>query len=723
MQSDTDRLFRLVHSYRILAITTVNHCVSNTIYSLEIPHAVQRMMLVVLLILLLSSPAQADNDNAVPSAVNAGLQSNAWPVIDVASLDQPTVSIMPQLLYQRREHEDRATADALRHDTAWSPVGEAVIASAFTPATIWLAGRLQNTSDTEIVRTVRIARWRLHQVDISLFDTASGRLLIDTPVGLAALRDSGQLDIDLGARPGITLTLPPGSDVLLMVRVNDRSIPELDVALWAPDATHRQLQHALVWETALLVTAIVIAMVLLLQLKWSFAIAAAFILFSTVFELAYERPLLIWLLPSLADHLIPLFTITGAAAIVGLNLFSLAMLGVFRHRALLRAYSVVGIVMLGAGLSTLVVEAHELARYLVTHLGLVLMVLWPLVAWVWRDRNLPYGGLLASMLTLLWLSALVRLIMASIIDSMPRLSDVLIDSTLTIWLGSLLLSFVAQLTAIGVAVMSSRGLREREARARALAEERRFGETFARGVVHDVNNLLTVLALELHALDAPEGEYTPEQRQAMIAMARQIIEQGATLARGSLMLSVSDPLRSTPVDVDALLTRLQSRMRETVSPDVRLVREDTGTVPHAWTCEPALELSLMNMILNADQAISGDGEIRLRVAVKRWVDSPQLDLGVLPDRTCLVVSIEDTGHGIPKAVRERLFEPRTSTRQAIGNNSGHGLGLFMVGQFVRKSDAGLRVGSSPEGGARFELLLPIAETRVSTIDTADQVAA
>jgi len=322
--------------------------------------------------------------------------------------------------------------------------------------------------------------------------------------------------------------------------------------------------------------------------------------------------------------------------------------------------------------------------------------------------------LLASVLTLLWLTSLSRLALASIVDSLQQLSLLAIASTLTVWIVSLLLSYVSLLTAIGVAVLSSRGLREHEARAQALAEERRFGETFARGVVHDVNNLLTVLALELHALDAPEGDYSPEQRQAMIATARQIIEQGATLTRGSLMLSVSDPLRNTSVDIDALLTRLQSRMRDTICPDVRLVREDTGSVPHAWTCEAALELSLMNMILNADQAISGYGEIRLRVAVKRCTASPQLDVGRLPGVPCLVVSIEDTGHGIPKTVRKRLFEPRSSTHQAISANSGHGLGLFMVGQFVRKSDAGLRVGSSPEGGARFELFLPIARTQAPT---------
>jgi len=669
----------------------------------DIQHARLSISLLMPLLFLLVGLAAAALVSAQPArgSLLDERSTAALVPIELARLEQPT-SILADLQLLRRPYGDTAGALEVLGDPGWQPVGHDVVASPFKPATLWLRGWLRNDSEATLSGAVSVQPWRLQHIDFTVLDPLDGSVLLATPVGLSALQVSGTPSPIFGVRPGMALELPPGSERLVMIRLTDRTISEVSVWLQTPAQATANMQVGLVLQSTLLAVTLTIVVILLLQLRWSFALAAVFLLASTAFELSYERWLLLWIFPSLSNHLIPLFSTTGAIAIVGFSLFSLAMLGAFRHRGLWWLHAGVGTLLIGIGLSTVFIDAHHLARQAITHGGFLLLLIWPLCAWGWRDRTLPYGQILAALLTVCWLATMGRLLIAMTVVA-PSTAPML-------WLASLLISCATLLAALGMAVVSTRDLRARAARDAALAQEREIGEAFARGIVHDVNNLLTVLSLELHQLEAPADQYTAVQRRDMMATARQVIEQGSIMTRGSLMLSTRDALPLAPVCVEQLLERLAGRMQDTVSPQVRLMHEviSPPPLPLVQTCEVALELSLMNMILNADQAITGRGEIRLQAGLQAFEQAPALDLGTLASRQCLVISVEDTGHGIDPRLRPRLFEPLVSSRCCDGRPCGHGLGLFMVAQFVRNSGAGLRVGPSPEGGARFELLLPLA---------------
>jgi signal transduction histidine kinase len=677
-------------------------------------------LLVLFTCLLFSSLAPAalvDARTGGPSLSPAGgLQAAgpaSWPAAEAAPIaiaeHAHRTHILAALQVLRRAHDDVADVREVLAAPDWAPVGDALIASSFKPATLWLLGRLRNDSDVTQTRALSVQPWRVEHIEFSVIDPIDGTVLQTVPGGIAALRTTGTPSATFGVQPGITLEVPAGSERLLLIRLTDRTIGEVDVWLQTPEQASAELQVDLVIQSVLLAAALTIAVILLLQLRLSCTLAAVFLVASIAFELSYERWLLVWLFPSLVGHLIPLFTTAGAIVIAGFSVFSLAMLGVFRHRPLAWLHALVSALLVGVALSTLMIDAHHLARLTITVCGLGLLLLWPLFAWGWRDRTLPYGRILAGVLTVCWLATTARLLIAMLL--------VPLSTAPMLWLTSLVISCATLLAAVALAVLSARDLRERAARDAMLASEREIGEAFARGIVHDINNLLTVLSLELHQLEAPAGQYTAVQRRDMVATARQVIEQGSVMTRGSLLLSTRTPLPLAPVCVGELLQRLAGRMRDAVSPQVRIVRTLTTPepLPRVQTCEVALELSLMNMILNANQAITGCGEIRLQAGVLADTHKQAPDLGVLPGSShCMVISVEDTGHGIDPQLRNRLFEPLVSTRCRDGGPCGHGLGLFMVAQFVRLTGAGLRVGHSPEGGARFELLLPLAASHAGT---------
>ncbi|MBB2200308.1 response regulator [Gluconacetobacter tumulisoli] len=256
--------------------------------------------------------------------------------------------------------------------------------------------------------------------------------------------------------------------------------------------------------------------------------------------------------------------------------------------------------------------------------------------------------------------------------------------------------------------------REMEARLRQAEKMQALG-TMAGGIAHDFNNLLTAVmgSLELASDMGPElDQGTARLLDNAMAAAR----RGADLTRRLLNFSRPRDLSLQPVDVNALLRGLHDLLMQGVTSrrgreggpgrvpfDIRmdgLARD--GTLPPVRTDAGQLELALLNLCINASDAMPDGGTITLSTA-QAHMDAVAAG-GDLEPGDYVVVSVTDQGTGMPPETLARIFEPFFTTKD-VGR--GTGLGLSMIYGFVRHAGGDVRVTSAPGQGTRVDLYLPV----------------
>lgn len=220
------------------------------------------------------------------------------------------------------------------------------------------------------------------------------------------------------------------------------------------------------------------------------------------------------------------------------------------------------------------------------------------------------------------------------------------------------------------------------------------------GIAHDFNNLLAVVLGNLELIDARiEAPGTRE----FLRQARQAAERGAELTRRLLSFARRQPLQSVPVVLDELLAETRSMLSLTLRPEIELHVEQTSQA--TVLADPTqLQMALLNLANNAQDAIAGAGRITIRTTVCNPVALRGRFRGVQAvDHACIEVA--DTGTGMSPEVRERAFEPFFSTKEAV---EGSGLGLSMVHGFVRQSRGHIELDSGAGEGTRIRIYLPLA---------------
>jgi PAS domain S-box-containing protein len=225
----------------------------------------------------------------------------------------------------------------------------------------------------------------------------------------------------------------------------------------------------------------------------------------------------------------------------------------------------------------------------------------------------------------------------------------------------------------------------------------------AGGVAHDFNNLLgSILGnAELLRDDLPAGSRAREDLDGVIRAAN----AGARLTRELLSFARRGRAASEPVDVHALLGDLVHLLARTAGNDVDIVHELAARQPVVRIDPGALQSALLNLGLNACQAMPGGG--RLTFATRNEVvapDGPAPVVGAYPRGECLAIQVSDTGHGMTDAVRERAFESFFTTREGRG---GSGLGLASVRACVEAHDGALDLRTAEGAGTTFTIHLPL----------------
>ncbi len=220
------------------------------------------------------------------------------------------------------------------------------------------------------------------------------------------------------------------------------------------------------------------------------------------------------------------------------------------------------------------------------------------------------------------------------------------------------------------------------------------------GIAHDFNNLLAAV---LGGLGMIERRIPlAEDQQKIVSMTRHAAEQGSELVSRLLAFARRQKLEPARVDVARLAETTRELLAHTLGGLVQLDWEPDESIWCLYADEAQLELALMNLIINARDAMPEGGTIKVTGENRLLKDDA--GLGLKPGEY-VVLAVADSGSGIPADILEQVMEPFFTTKDV---GKGTGLGLSMVYGFVKQSDGAIRIDSKLGQGTRVEVWLPRA---------------
>lgn len=228
----------------------------------------------------------------------------------------------------------------------------------------------------------------------------------------------------------------------------------------------------------------------------------------------------------------------------------------------------------------------------------------------------------------------------------------------------------------------------------------------AGGIAHDFNNLLTAIgsSAELLRQDLPPESQLRNDAEGILAA----VTRAGALTRQLLVFSRKDASTARIVDVNAVVEGFEGLLRRVIGEDIRLKVALGAEEARVETDPSYLEQILMNLVVNARDAIPGGGEVRIETTsreaeARRW--APDLFDGSV-EGSFVYLRVTDDGEGIPEEVLPRIFDPFFTTK---GPGKGTGLGLSTVYGIVSGAGGDIDVFSEVGVGTRATVRLPLAE--------------
>jgi signal transduction histidine kinase len=253
-----------------------------------------------------------------------------------------------------------------------------------------------------------------------------------------------------------------------------------------------------------------------------------------------------------------------------------------------------------------------------------------------------------------------------------------------------------------VALQAQIAEREKAEEALRLAQRLEAVGQLTSGVAHDFNNLLTVIAGNIEFLGR---EVSSERGQRRLAMMKGAAERGANLTAQLLAFSRRQRLEPTPVSLNRTVASMRDLLQSSIGGAVRI---ETALQDDLW---PALvdatqiELVILNLAINARDAMAVGGRLAIETANVTVTGQPTRPEQPQPGEY-VMVSVSDTGTGMPPEVLARVFEPFFTTKEV---GKGTGLGLAQVYGFLKQSGGGIRIDTILGEGTSIKVYLPRAE--------------
>ena len=231
----------------------------------------------------------------------------------------------------------------------------------------------------------------------------------------------------------------------------------------------------------------------------------------------------------------------------------------------------------------------------------------------------------------------------------------------------------------------------------------------AGGIAHDFNNLLTVIMGYSQVLLTELGPQHP--LRGKIEETLRAGERAATLIRQLLTFSSKQSLDPKILSLNAAVTSLESLLRRLIGEDIQLVCTLDPTNGRLRADQAQLEQVLVNLVVNARDAMLKGGTLTIETAQVELTRSPVYHLTPLLPGSYVRLAVSDTGCGMDRMTQSHIFEPFFTTK---GEGKGSGLGLSTVYAIVTQCGGAIDVTSRVGHGTRFDLYFPSAESDVLT---------
>lgn len=239
--------------------------------------------------------------------------------------------------------------------------------------------------------------------------------------------------------------------------------------------------------------------------------------------------------------------------------------------------------------------------------------------------------------------------------------------------------------------------------------------TLAGGIAHDFNNILAIILGYTTRLE--EWKKHPEQMPEAIKVIRDAVGRGASLVQQLLTSARQSKAHFAPLDLNVLAHELERMLAATFPKTINFVLQLEPNLPPAKADRSQIHQVLLNLCVNARDAIPHEGTITLATGVTTGDDLRAAFTGVSAERY-VFVRVIDTGTGISKRVKPHIFEPFYTTKE---RGKGTGLGLSVVYGVVNNHRGFVQVESEPGEGTTFSIYLPLGSATEVVSDNSGSV--
>ena len=226
----------------------------------------------------------------------------------------------------------------------------------------------------------------------------------------------------------------------------------------------------------------------------------------------------------------------------------------------------------------------------------------------------------------------------------------------------------------------------------------------AGGIAHDFNNLLTAIIgyteIVLHGLDPKDERRADAEEIGRAAM------RAADLTRQMLAFSRRQVLQPKIIDLNKALTKVEPMLRRMIGEDIVMTVNGRGVNAFVRVDPGQVEQVVMNLVVNARDAMPQGGRLNVETGDAMLDEAAVAEMPDAQPGDYVVLSVSDTGVGMPPEVRARIFEPYFTTKDV---GKGTGLGLSTAYGIVRQSDGHIAVASELGSGTTFRIFLPRSE--------------